>query len=102
MATTPASEKPKKRSALLRAGAWIEDRSHIYEGLLPIIQHPVPRTGKVGWWYVLGSATLIAFIVQVVTGVGLAMTYVPAPDQAYQTLEFITHGASLGHVLRGM
>ena len=58
----------------LTVGGWFEDRSHIYEGLLPIVQHPVPKTGRVGWWYVFGSATLTAFVIQVVTGVALAMT----------------------------
>ncbi|MBV9119602.1 MAG: cytochrome b N-terminal domain-containing protein [Chloroflexi bacterium] len=86
----------------LKIGGWFEDRSHIYEGLLPIIQHPVPQTGKAGWWYVFGSATLTAFIVQVVTGVALAMTYAPAPSAAYDTLQFLTHGAPFGALLRGM
>ena len=75
----------------LTVGGWFEDRSHIYEGLLPIIQHPVPKLTR-PWWYVFGSATLVAFIVQVVTGVALAFTYVPAPNGAYDSLEFITHG----------
>ncbi|MGH2470562.1 MAG: hypothetical protein ACRDGF_10830, partial [Chloroflexota bacterium] len=55
---------------------WIQERTHILDGLLPIIQHPVPKS--INWWYVLGSATLLSFVNQVVTGVALAMTYVPA------------------------
>jgi len=98
-----ASARPRSpKTVWLKIGGWFEDRSHIYEGLLPIIQHPVPKTGKSGWWYVFGSATLTAFIVQVVTGVALAMTYVPAPSAAYDALQFITHGAPFGGLLRGM
>ncbi|HEX6511089.1 MAG TPA: cytochrome b N-terminal domain-containing protein, partial [Chloroflexota bacterium] len=97
--STPA-RSPK--SLWLKIGGWFEERSHIYEGLLPIIQHPVPKTGNAGWWYVFGSATLTAFIIQVVTGVALAMTYAAAPSVAYDTLQFITHGAPFGHLLRGM
>ena len=43
------------------------------------------RSRATNWWYVLGSATLVAFIVQVVTGVALAFSYVPAPNSAYES-----------------
>jgi ubiquinol-cytochrome c reductase cytochrome b subunit len=67
---------------------------------MPIIAHPVPR--NLSWWYVLGSATLIAFVMQIITGVALAFTYVPAPNAAYESLEFITHQAVLGNIVRGL
>src|SRR5437667_11839361 len=71
---------------------------------MSVLRHPLPRgVGRpVGWWYVLGSATLGIFVMQVVTGVGLAMTYVPAPNSAYDSLQFISHDAALGAVVRGM
>ena len=50
----------------------------------------------------LGSATLVAFTMQVVTGVALAFSYVPAPIAAYESLEFITSRAVLGSVVRGI
>jgi ubiquinol-cytochrome c reductase cytochrome b subunit len=67
---------------------WLDDRLDIERTILPVIKHPVPR--GVNWWYVFGSATLIAF------------TYVPAPVSAYATLEFITDEAFLGSVVRGI
>ena len=88
------------RAAAGRALAWLDDRLGLRENVLPVIQHPVP--GNVNWWYVFGSATLVAFIVQVITGVALAFTYVPAPNSAYDTLQFITHRALLGNVVRGI
>src|SRR5207247_11421530 len=71
---------------------------------MAVLRHPVPRELErpVGWWYVLGSATLGIFVMQVVTDVGLAMTYVPAPNSAYDSLQFISHDATLGRVVRGM
>jgi ubiquinol-cytochrome c reductase cytochrome b subunit len=82
-----------------RVWQWLDDRLGITSTVKPIVEHPVPPTG---WDYTLGSATLIAFAVQVVTGVALAFTYVPTPDHAYESLEFITNGAVLGSVVRGI
>src|SRR3954452_7038336 len=84
---------------LRRAWAWFDDRIGWSDAIWPIVVHPVPR---VNWWYVLGSATLVAFIFQVVTGVALAFTYVPSPNSAYETLQFISHQAVLGNIVRGV
>ena len=64
------------------------------------MKHHVPADAK--WWYVFGSATLAAFIVQVLSGVTLAFSYVPRRPQAYDTLQFITNDATFGRFLRGL
>jgi ubiquinol-cytochrome c reductase cytochrome b subunit len=78
---------------------WLDERVGYTAALKPLIEHPVPPTG---WDYTIGSATLIAFTVQVVTGVALAFTYVPTPQSAYQSLYFITYDAILGGIVRGI
>ena len=87
-----------------RVAAWLGERFELEDSVMAVLRHPVPREleRRVGWWYVLGSATLAIFVLQVVTGVGLAMTYVPAPNSAYDSLQFISHDATLGAVVRGM
>ncbi|HZU07947.1 MAG TPA: cytochrome b N-terminal domain-containing protein [Chloroflexota bacterium] len=85
---------------LRRVAAWLDDRLGFSSSILPLIRHPVPR--DVNWWYVFGSATLVAFAVQVLTGVALAFTYVPAPNSAYESLRWITQDAVLGSVVRGI
>jgi len=87
--------------AMLR---WLDERLELGDSVLAVLRHPVPAAleRRIGWWYVFGSATLGVFVVQIATGVGLAMTYVPAPNSAYETLQFITHDATLGGVVRGI
>jgi ubiquinol-cytochrome c reductase cytochrome b subunit len=79
---------------------WVDDRLGLTETLGPLAKHAVPKDAK--WWYVFGSATLLAFIVQVVTGVVLAFSYIPSPSQAYQTLQFISNEAAFGRFMRGL
>ena len=84
---------------LQRIWQWFDDRTGTSTLIGPILTHPVPRGAK--WSYVFGSATLFAFLVQVVTGIALATAYVTSTADAYASLQFITHD-SFGYVLRGM
>lgn len=79
---------------------WWRDRSGLGELLGRLAHHPVPP--GTGWWYVLGSATLTAFLIQVATGIALATVYVPSTADAYATLQFITRDAWMGRFLRGL
>jgi ubiquinol-cytochrome c reductase cytochrome b subunit len=101
----PSEDSPDREPAwVVRMGdtlsEWIEDRTGLVSTIGKILRHPVPP--RAGWNYIWGSATLTAFMIQVVTGTVLAFMYVPSASQAYSTLEYITHSATLGSVLRGM
>jgi ubiquinol-cytochrome c reductase cytochrome b subunit len=78
----------------------IDDRTGLSSLVAPMLAHPVPRGAR--WWYVFGSATMFAFIVQVLSGVTLAFSYIASSSQAYDTLLFITNNAPFGNVLRGL
>jgi len=84
----------------MAAWDWIDDRTGVSKTVWPLMTHLVPRGAK--WWYVFGSATLCAFIVQIVSGVALAFSYIPSSDEAFTSLKYISEVAPLGNFLRGM
>jgi len=79
---------------------WLDDRLGIDAVIRPILVHPVPRSTN--WFNVLGSATLTAFVFQIITGIFLALYYVPAPNDAYKSLQYIVNRAEFGHFIRGV
>jgi ubiquinol-cytochrome c reductase cytochrome b subunit len=79
---------------------WIDDRTGVGGLVIPALKHKVPRGST--WAYVFGSATLFALIIQIVSGMCLAMSYVPASGDAYHSLQYITHQAFMGSFLRGL
>src|ERR1700728_3271910 len=85
---------------LSRVWGTIEDRIGISALIAPMLAHPVPRGAR--WWYVFGSATVLAFVIQVLSGITLAFSYIASSSQAYETLLFITNQATFGRVLRGI
>ena len=88
--------------ALIRAiGRWFEERTGLGEIVGVPLAHRVPRS-TASWAYVFGSATLALFVLQIATGICLALVYVPSPDQAYQSLEYLNYQAALGWYLRAL
>jgi ubiquinol-cytochrome c reductase cytochrome b subunit len=79
---------------------WVEDRTGIPSWVSHNAKHLAPPDAK--WWYVFGTATLCAFLIQVVTGVALAFAYVPSSGAGFAALHFINDTAPLGHFLRGL
>jgi menaquinol-cytochrome c reductase cytochrome b subunit len=79
---------------------WLEERSGLVSGVRYFLFRKVPR--DTDWWHTLGSATLTAFLVQLGTGVILAMYYKPDPNSAYESIQHITHDVWLGWLVRGM
>jgi quinol-cytochrome oxidoreductase complex cytochrome b subunit len=79
---------------------WLEERSGLIGGVRYFLFRKVPR--DTDWWQTLGSATLTAFLVQLVTGVILAMYYKPDPKSAYASVQHIQNDVWLGWLVRGM
>jgi len=79
---------------------WFEERLRLEEVMGPAMTHTVPRSAR--WWYVFGSVTLTCFMLQIVTGICLALVYVPSADEAYASLEYLNYSHQMGWFLRGM
>jgi quinol-cytochrome oxidoreductase complex cytochrome b subunit len=96
--------RPTPKQRLIEAANypldWLEERSGLVGGVRYFLFRKVP--GDTNWFHTLGSATLTAFLVQVVTGVILAMYYKPDPNSAYESIQNITNHVTLGWLVRGM
>ena len=103
MAVAARRKSPRRQQAeqvLLAPVNWLEERSGLVGGVRYFLFRNVPS--DLSWLQTLGSATLTAFIVQTVTGVILAMYYVASPDEAYESIRYITNDLTWGWLVRGM
>src|SRR5499425_288820 len=82
-------------------GEWFEHRLQIAVPIREAAEHPVPRS-TASWWYVFGSAALVIFILQLVTGILLAFIYVPSAGQAWSSLQALNHDVTLGWFIRAL
>ena len=82
-----------------RFGMWLDERLGWRRVWEAIFLRKVP---KVNWLYTLGSATLFVAVNQIVTGILLTVYYVPTPDHAYDSVQYITTQVTAGWLIRGL
>jgi len=80
---------------------WFESRLQLEAPIKDAVLHPVPRR-TASWWYVFGSAAFTLLILQIVTGILLALVYVPSAGEAWNSLNMLNHQLPLGWFLRAM
>lgn len=79
---------------------WLDERVDLRTLKEQLLDRKMP--GNLTWAHTLGSATLAVFVVQVITGVALAMYYAASPDHAYDSIRYIQDHVVSGPVLRGI
>lgn len=85
-----------------RVAAWLHERIPVSsEQLEALTNEPVPNHLK-RWWFCLGGTPAYLFVVQIVTGILLALYYQPSPTTAYESVRYITEEATFGWFLRSM
>jgi len=82
-----------------KLGNWLDERMGWRGVWEAIFLRKIP---KVNWLYTLGSATLFVAVNQAVTGILLTLYYVPTPDHAYDSVQFITTQVPMGWLIRGL
>ena len=66
-----------------KIGDWFEQRLKLAPFVRATMEHPVP-TKSASWFYVFGSAALTVFIMQIFTGIMLALIYVPSAGRSLE------------------
>jgi ubiquinol-cytochrome c reductase cytochrome b subunit len=82
-------------------GDWLDARLQVGQTIRETAEHPVPRD-TASWFYVFGSAAFVVFILQIFTGILLALIYVPSAGQAWNSLQVLNHGIQLGWFVRAL
>jgi ubiquinol-cytochrome c reductase cytochrome b subunit len=80
---------------------WLERRLGLAKPIVEAAGHPIPASSA-SWWYVFGSAATVLLGLQVITGILLALVYVPSASEAWNSLQFLNHNITLGWFLRAV
>ncbi|MGB9577711.1 MAG: cytochrome b [Halothiobacillaceae bacterium] len=88
-------------NALRRAFHWFDERlpvSHFWSAHLS--GYYVPKNFNL--WYFFGSLALTVFVIQIVSGIWLAMNYKPSAAEAFASVEYIMRDVEWGWLIRYM
>jgi ubiquinol-cytochrome c reductase cytochrome b subunit len=83
-----------------RLWKWVDQRTGADKILHHSLDEPIP--GGARFAYVFGSALLFIFVSQMVTGICLALYYVPAPMVAHVSVAYIVKEVAAGAFLRSL
>lgn len=78
---------------------WFADRFGAGPIWRNVLYRRVPKTP---WYFGDGSTLTLLFVVQVITGALMGMTYSPSIDGAYESVVYITTAQVLGWFIRGL
>lgn len=79
---------------------WLDDRTGLISALAHFMNEAVPRS--TGWRNTLGSLAGALLLLQILSGVLLALYYVPHPEAAYESVKYIEEGVSAGWFVRAL
>jgi ubiquinol-cytochrome c reductase cytochrome b subunit len=89
------------KQVAFRVYDWFEQRLGLGQPLIEMAEHQIPESTS-SWWYVFGSAATVILVLQVMTGILLALVYAPTAGEAWNSLQFLDHNVKLGWFLRAM
>jgi quinol-cytochrome oxidoreductase complex cytochrome b subunit len=95
VAETPVPGPNRWRAAF----DWLDERLGVRTIWTTVFARAVPKTN---WIYTLGSASTILALLQGITGMLLTIYYVPTPDHAYDSIQYIMNDVTFGWLIRGL
>ena len=90
-------ERPVYSNRVVR---WIEYRLPVFSALDNIVGSGYPAPRNLSYWWNFGSLAGIALVLQILTGVVLAMHYTPHVNFAFDSVEHIMRDVNYGWLLR--
>src|SRR6266849_1711389 len=91
MATVMTTDHESAKARVPRRGrvfGWFDRRLGLDALLHEALDEPIPGGARLA--YIFGSGLLFIFLSQIITGVFLALYYVPTADHAHTTIAYIT------------
>jgi ubiquinol-cytochrome c reductase cytochrome b subunit len=82
-------------------GDWLDARLQLGAVIQETAEHSIPRQTS-SFFYVFGSAAFVVFMLQIVTGIMLALIYVPSAGEAWNSLQTLNHQVALGWFIRAL
>ena len=85
-----------------RASVWLRERFPVSgDQLREWTNEPVPNHMRL-WWFCLGGTPAYLFVVQIVTGILLAVYFQPSSSTAYESVRYLTDEVAYGWYLRSL
>ena len=85
-----------------RASVWVRERFPVSgDQLREWTNEPVPNHMRL-WWFCLGGTPAYLFVVQIVTGILLAVYFQPSSSTAYESVRYLTDEVAYGWYLRSL
>jgi ubiquinol-cytochrome c reductase cytochrome b subunit len=100
MHSTDRNETDSSHSPQTGFWGWLNRRTGLDNVLQAALYEPIPGGARLA--YIFGSGLLFIFLSQVITGVFLALYYVPSADHAHTTVAYITKVVTAGSFLRSL
>ncbi|HHT9119040.1 MAG TPA: cytochrome b N-terminal domain-containing protein [Candidatus Hypogeohydataceae bacterium YC41] len=79
--------------------SWLDERYALKEFLQEnFTQRLIPK--NLSWFGCLGGLSLVAFCIQVGTGIFLMCFYIPSASEAFNSLQYVKHSAQFGWLVQ--
>jgi ubiquinol-cytochrome c reductase cytochrome b subunit len=91
---------PGRKSLPKRIFHWLDRRAGLDKLMHESLDEPIPGGARLA--YVFGSGLLFIFISQIITGICLALYYVPSAETAHTSVAYITKQVAAGAFLRSL